>query len=253
MAISGDALQAHIRSYWSNRFQCPPETLARPFTLVRPDAELDASGTVSIYHFGPCSLLRLDPQLAATLQLHPGQELPSAITAGDLQVIARLGMRHTAQVEAIDHGSYHYLDPLDFKPAAVGRTSALVQINPATEWNRIQELCLACDPQDVDAAEIDHQQPDAVIFGHESDGLLISYAGFRVWEPVFADIGLLTHPDHRQQGLALAAASRLCAWCFAHDLVPMYRVSRSNQASSRIPIRLGFRKSVEIEVIKVTP
>jgi len=253
MAISGDILQGQIQAYWSNRFHCPAETLRRLVSVVMPDVELEASGRVFIYHFGPCSLLRLDPQLALNLQLQPGQELASSITCQELQVITRLGMRHSVQVEVLDHGAYHYLDPLDFKPATNTLKPNLLQLNPARDWERIEELCQACDALEVEAAEIDRQNPDAVIFGHELDKALISYAGFQVWEGIFADIGVLTHPRHRKKGMALAASSRICNWCLEHDLIPMYRVSEANLASGRIPIALGFQKIVDIEVLKVTP
>ena len=249
--ITGKILLDKVIDHWGRRFQAPPERFERVGSLILPDEAFQDSGNVSIYHLGKCACVRIDPAVCRQLRLSPGQELPSILTMPELAAIVRLGMRHTARVNLLGIGSYFYLDPQDFKPFANPLTSDLVQLDPAADAALILNLCRDCPPAEVEDAEISPDQPDEVIFAHLLDGRLISYAGFRTWDVSFADIGVLTHPGHRHQHLALAGASRLCEWLIQHDLIPMYRVLNTNLASRKIPEALGFSRLVEIEVLQV--
>jgi len=249
--IPGPALECEVFSYWGQRFHCPSEDLARTGSLLLPDEEFRETGNVHIYHVGRRSLVRLDPDIATSLQMTAGQVLASAISRADLETIVKLGMKHIARVSVAGNGSYFYLDPLNFQPYRKIEPLILRKINPEMDQGLIAGLCQSCTPEEVEAAEIFAEQPDEVIFGHLLDGKLVSYAGFRTWEGRFADIGVLTHPLQRGLGLALAGASRLCAWCLENELIPMYRVDDANRASLSIPTALGFTKMVDIEILKV--
>jgi len=248
---SGQILEQEIRNHWGKRFHCPPGDLTQEGSLIVRDGELQDSGSVLIYHIGSRSIVRLDPSLADRLQIANGQVLATSISQDDLQVILRLGLRHTARLAQQTMGSYFYLDPPNFTPRRVDFPGILVRIDPETEAGLILSLCQACTAEEVQTAEIDANQPDAIIFGHILDGNLVSYAGFRYWDERFADIGVLTHPLQRGKGLAKAGTSSLCEWCIEHQVIPMYRVEDANRASFNIPLSLGFTKKVEIEVLKV--
>jgi hypothetical protein len=249
--ISGELLIDKVSSHWGRRFNAPAERFEQPGSLIIPDESFQDTGSVNIYHVGKCAFVRMDPAVCAQLQLHPRQELPSNLTLPELKAILRLGMRHTAEVNLVGIGSYFYLDPHNFKPTVNSHPSTLVHLDPQADAGLIADLCQDCPPADVEDAEISPEEPDAVIFGHLLDGKLISYAGFRYWDEIFADIGVLTRPDQRGQHLAMAGTSRLCEWLIQHDLIPMYRVLTTNLASRKIPEALGFSRFVEIEVLKV--
>jgi len=249
--ITGKILLDKVIDHWGRRFQVPPERFERVGSLILPDEAFIDTGNVSIYHLRKCACVRIDPAVCRQLQLSPGQELPSILTMPELAAIVRLGMRHTARVTLLGIGSYFYLDPQDFKPAANPLPGDLVQLDPQVDAELILNMCRECPPAEVQDAEISPEQPDEVIFGHILDGRLISYTGFRTWDVSFADIGVLTHPGHRHQHLALAGASRLCEWLIGYDLIPMYRVLNTNLASRKIPEALGFARLVEIEVLQV--
>lgn len=249
--FTGKDLIEKVSAHWGKRFNVPSQHFEQPGSLIIPDETFQDSGSVYIYHVGKCAFVRMDPAICSQLQLHPRQELPSSLTLPELKDIVRLGMRHSAHVDLQGIGSYYYLDPQNFKPAISPSPATLVQLNPHSDAGLISELCQDCPPADVEEAEISISDPDAVIFGHQLDGKLISYSGFRYWDELFADIGVLTRPDQRQQHLALAASSHLCEWILQHDLIPMYRVLNTNLASRKVPETLGFSRLVEIEVLKV--
>ena len=247
----GKVLVEKVSAHWGRRFNVPTERFSKVGSLILPDAAFMDTGSVNIYHVGKCAFVRMDPAICTQLQLTAGQELPTALAFPELAAILRLGMRHSARLELVGIGSYFYLDPKDFKPAASPLPGSLVQVDPHTDAALIADLCRDCPAEDVQDAEISADKPDAVIFGHLLDGKLISYAGFRYWDIAFADIGVLTNPQRRGQRLALAGASRLCEWVMQHDLIPMYRVLNTNVSSRKIPEALGFSRMVEIEVLKV--
>jgi hypothetical protein len=249
--ITGKVLVELVSAHWGKRFNALPERFEQPGSLILPDESFQDTGSVNIYHVGMCAFVRMDPAICAQLQLHPRQELPSILTLPELRDIVGLGMRHTARVNLVGIGSYFYLDPQNFKAAASPHPATLLQLDPHTDAGLIAGLCRSCPPTDVEDAEISTNEPDAVIFGFLLDGKLISYAGFRYWDEIFADIGVLTRPDHRRQRLALSATSRLCEWLIQYDLIPMYRVLNTNISSRKIPEALGFSRMVEIEVLKV--
>lgn len=250
MIASNDFL-ARIWAYWGRRFGCETGFFESEATLVCLDEELKGTSLVSIYHLQRCSVLRMDVSLGEKLQLAHQQVLPSIFRQKDLQALIRLGMRHIYHVERIDSGSYQYLDAIDHK-VFVSTAGKLVEIKPEQDWGLIEGLCQSCSSQDVEEAEISQEQPDAVVFGHLVDGRLVSYAGYRLWEGLFADIGVLTNPNFRRMGLSRVATGRLCAWCVEHELIPMYRVSDDNLASQKIPAALGFKKLVDVEALQVT-
>ena len=249
--ITGKVLIEKVSAHWGKRFSASVEYFEQPGSLILPDEAFQDTGSVYIYHVGQCAFVRMDPAVCSQLQLHPRQELPSTLTLAELKDIVRLGMRHSARVDLTGIGSYFYLDPQNFTPAVSLHPATLVQIDPQADAGLIAGLCTDCPPADVEEAEISADQPDAVIFGHLLDGKLITYAGFRYWDEIFADIGVLTQPDMRGQRLALAGTSCLCEWIFQHDLIPMYRVLNTNLASRKIPEALGFSRMVEIEILKV--
>jgi len=249
--ITGRFLIEKVSAHWGARFNVPSLRFEQTGSIIIPDETFQDTGNVNIYHVGKSSIVRMDPVICTQLQLRPRQELPSTLTLPELAEIVKLGMRHTAHVDLVGIGSYFYLDPQYFQPASSPHPATLVQLDPHTDAELIASLCRACPSADVEDAELSADQPDAVIFGHILEGKLISYAGFRYWDEIFADIGVLTHPQHRRARLALAGTSRLCEWIIQHDLIPMYRVLNTNLASRKVPEALGFSRMVEIEVLKV--
>ena len=212
------------------------------------------SREVYIHHLGKFNMIRIDPLVGARLGLNECQEFPQRIGKMELKQMLADQLKGEAVLIQEGSASYSYLDGKNFIPFSAGGRQTPVMLDPVAFQGLIRSLCNACPPEDVEEAELQEgQEPDAVSFGHIIQDKLMSYAGFRYWEDIFADIGVLTHPAARGRGLARSATSMLCAWCLQHDVVPMYRVAGSNLASSRIPAALGFTRMVEIDALKVEP
>jgi RimJ/RimL family protein N-acetyltransferase len=62
--------------------------------------------------------------------------------------------------------------------------------------------------------------------------------GFRLTG--FMDIGVLTDPAYRRQGLGRAVVSALCTWCITESVIAQYRCLVSNTGSYAVARALGF-------------
>jgi len=82
-------------------------------------------------------------------------------------------------------------------------------------------------------------------FGIINDNQLLSVAGVHVVSPKgkLAVLGnIVTHPDHRGQGLSTACTSHLCEHLFAQGIdVLALNVRRQNRSAVRVYEKLGFR------------
>ena len=81
--------------------------------------------------------------------------------------------------------------------------------------------------------------------GIVQDGELVSVAGVHTVSPKgkLAVLGnIVTHPDHRGQGLSTACTSHLCAHLFAEGIELLaLNVRRQNRSAVRVYEKLGFR------------
>ena len=252
--ITGKELKTKIIDYWGRRFSLPPERFSQPGSLIYLEEKFKDSHEIYIHHLGKFYVVRIDPQVGTRLGLNDRQDSPDRFGKLELNQLVADQLKGEAVLKQEGSASYSYLDGRKFIPFSAGGRQDPVMLDPKTDQGLIRTLCSACPPGDVEEAELEEdQEPDAVSFGHIMEGKLMAYSGFRYWDKIFGDIGVLTHPAARGRGLARSATSMLCAWCLENDVIPMYRVSGDNLASSRIPPALGFTRMVEIDALKVEP
>jgi hypothetical protein len=222
--------------------------------LIYLDEKFKDSREIYVYHFGKFNMVRIDPLVGTRLGLNERQDSPDCVGKLELKQLVTDQLKGEAVLKQEGSASYSYLDGRKFIPFSAGGRQDPVMLESKTDQGLIRSLCNACPPGDVEEAELEeNQEPDAVSFGHIIEGKLMAYSGFRYWEEIFGDIGVLTHPAARSRGLARSATSMLCAWCLENDVIPMYRVSGENLASIRLPASLGFTRMVEIDALKVEP
>jgi predicted GNAT family acetyltransferase len=94
-----------------------------------------------------------------------------------------------------------------------------------------------------------------VIFGLFDGEQMAAYTSHCYWEngqgeAVIADIGVITLPHYRGQGLGKSVVSEMCKWLIGNQVLPMYRVSQENPPSFSIQRALGFQETFLIEVLQ---
>ena len=101
---------------------------------------------------------------------------------------------------------------------------------------------VASDAEGADEAEIELDDLDERIVGIVRDGTLAAYASECPWDVdgTFADIGVMTHPDHRGQRLGHAVVVEVTRSIDAGGRVPMYRCNLDNTASRALSQAVGY-------------
>lgn len=103
---------------------------------------------------------------------------------------------------------------------------------------RLADLARACGAEEW--AEAGFVFDEGEVYGVEVEGHLVAAGNMNPFRGRPADVGLLTHPDHRGQGWAKRLASRMIADALPHVGVVRYRSRTTNAASLAVAQALGF-------------
>jgi len=108
--------------------------------------------------------------------------------------------------------------------------------------------------KDTPSADLQEGQlsiEDPVIVGCFDKDKLVSVASYWFWGDGLADIGVVTHPDYRQNGIGKALISNLCNFGFELDRINVYRHNQNNLASRNLALSLNFKQKLIIETTKI--
>lgn len=139
---------------------------------------------------------------------------------------------------------------------AADPSPALVRLRRESEADvaRLNAFFDQCSEDDLDEAAIERDDLDPVIFCIEAaeDGPLVAYASAFPDEDFAGewDIGVVTHPDHRRQGLGRRCVQHLCAHLLAEGGVPLYRHDVVNTSSAALAEAAGFVPASWVTAIK---
>lgn len=230
-----------IQAHYGDYFQCAIENFSRIGTTIAPHENLKGTGRIAIYSIGPHTFLRTDPALVETL------ETLNADTQSSSEMILAL---FDGRAELGASGINYFLDETQFTPANPPAGFKIRQLPPVHD-ETLTAFFDACDIQDLEAVEIELDNPDPIIFGCFYGDEMVSYASHRYEGDTLADIGVLTRPDFRGRGLGKAVVSADALWCLHNNVVAMYRFDVENIPSSKIPRSLGFTDYIYITIVKL--
>jgi RimJ/RimL family protein N-acetyltransferase len=234
-----------ILGNWAERYGCTVDALLKPGIVILSEPDYAGSGGIHAWHIGRHTFVRFDPALQSEIDalktvlgsrdsLEPGQ-LTGALEAMELLI------------KDTDRGLLSYLYPPDFRHTSLPKGFTIRQLEPS-DAQALAELQAACGANENDEAEVSVE--DEIPFGCFYESRLATVAtGFTLTG--FMDIGVLTHPDFRKQGLGGAAVSTLSAWCLERDILPQYRCSETNTASHKLALKLGFETLIRSEHIHI--
>ncbi|MDQ4077864.1 MAG: GNAT family N-acetyltransferase [Chloroflexota bacterium] len=201
-------------------------------TRLLPEARFAGSNLIAIWYIGHCSLVQLDPAYIDPVKEVLRAAGQSAALSGDLLQAAWGAER----IQARDWGLAHYLYPADLPDVSPARAFTLRQltVDDAAAMGALHE---ANTPEDVDEGYVEVTHP--IAFGcFAGDQLVAAASGYE--RTGFLDVGVLTHPAFRGQGLGTAVVGALCHWSIAQDLIAQYRCDAKNLASQRVAQALNF-------------
>ncbi len=240
-----DTFDHAVYQGWADRFGCPIEALHRPGTVIIPEAEFASTHAVHIWTIGARAFARIDPVLETLVAETIGDRIDAeAITAYHLH--ATLGQ---ARIERVEDNVLRYLYPGDFIPFSAPAPSIVRELGP-DDADALATLKATCTPDEVEVGEVSVE--DEIGFGCFDGPRLAAIAtGFRLTG--FMDIGVLTGPAYRRQGLGRAVVSALCARCIAHPIIAQYRCLVANAGSYAISQALGFGLTFTQQSIHLHP
>lgn len=219
-----------VTEFWERRFSTG--TLVSDdgtFTLVI-DPQLSAdSGAALLTARDGRSRVALTPEVAETSGLDAGADSVA-------EVHSRLG---SVGIALDDAAELHYL-PEDGRDALLAE-NAPAQVRPLTaaDADRFATFRSACSAEDLDEAEVALDDWD--VLGVVAGDALVAAASAYLWEGSrIADLGVLTHPDHRGQGHARMLVCAFSRRLLATDYEPQYRCDPGNEASAAVARSAGL-------------
>lgn len=107
-----------------------------------------------------------------------------------------------------------------------------------THDDRLAALRRACGEEEW--AEAGFIFDRGVVYTLETNGHVVGAGNLTPFRDQLADVGLITHPDHRGQGVAKRLASRMIADALPEAGVVRYRAQTANAPSIAVARALGF-------------
>ncbi len=230
--MNRDTFEHAVYQSWAERFGCPVAALHRPGTVILPEAEFASTHAVHIWTIGARAFARVDPALEVLVAEAIGDRVDTdPITGHHLR--AMLGH---AGIKRVEESVLRYLYPADLRPVAPP-AHLLLRTLASDDAEALAALQATCTSDEVEESEIGID--DEIGFGCFDGPRLVAVAtGFRLTG--FMDIGVLTDPAYRRQGLGKVVVSALCAWCIEAPIIAQYRCLTTNAGSYAIAESLGF-------------
>ncbi len=233
ISTSLEAFQHEILRNWAAHFGCSPATVQQVGATLSPADKYAGQRLIALWHIGAHTFVEHDPACTQVLERALVDLPATAPLTGDT-----LKQRWGADaIAAHDLGLAHYLYPPDLPPYTPPTSFTLRQLTLA-DAVAMAALHAANSPEDVDEGyvEVSHE----IAFGcFAGDQLVAAASGYR--RTGFMDIGVLTHPDFRRQGLGKATVGALCAWSSQQCLIAQYRCNATNVSSQGVAQALNFR------------
>src|SRR5699024_5821255 len=198
---------------------------------VTLDSQVPPEQAVGILTTQDAVRVCLHPDVAAAAGLdRPPQRLEPA------RVLARLqdaGIR----LNGADH--LHYYSQAVAEQVSAESDAPGVRELTAADADLFAAFTAACAEDDLDEAyvELDHW----LVVGALSQGALVAAASAYVWQDsALADVGVITHPEHRRQGYARAVVRAISRRLLLRGYQPQYRCFHTNTASAAVAVSAGM-------------
>jgi len=228
------------------RYGVDPVLRTHSGVSVVADDERAGSAVASCYVLGEHAVVFADPAAVELVSTFRPDGLPAEV----LEDWQRFGAGVGAEVLGVGIVRTLVTEPVRVEGIAV------VDRDDPRDVERLRVMLAGCSEDDVDEAEIDLDELDPIIRCSETGpgGALTAYASAYSSDNLAGrwDIGTLTHPDHRRQGLGLRALQRLTWDLVAGGNEPVYRHNADNLASAALAERGGYAIAARLAAIRLT-
>lgn len=148
-------------------------------------------------------------------------------------------------IREIHEESYFYISDISEEKV---NEHVTIQVLKEHHVEHLNLLKLSCEVHEVDEADVDME--DYMVFGAFHEGNLASAASIIYMNGVY-DIGVLTMPMYRLQGITTQLVQHCANWVLRQGVVCQYRCDNSNTASYHTALAAGFTLGMRVCHIKV--
>ncbi|KAA0235399.1 MAG: GNAT family N-acetyltransferase [Actinobacteria bacterium] len=221
---------ARVKALWRT-LAGDPDTLTTPGCSVVDPTEpgLCPDGWIGVVTLGDSAVIEAPPELRSTIEerlvpLHPEADLT------DPEVIfPQLG----APAVFLGPAILAYPESTELPEPEDGPAVEVL----GTEDSRVIDILESVSAEEELESGIDGASE---LFAALVDGIPRALAGYQRWPQEVAHMGVVTHTDFRDRGLARAAAEAAIRDALSKGLLPQWRVRQANSASIWLASRLGL-------------
>lgn len=202
--------------------------------VVGSAARVGSTNTVA-YPMGDLTLIWCAPEVAPRLASLDGQ--PALSNDEFVEAGTALGGK------AAGWGRFRVVEDMPPVPDVDSARVRTLDRDDADDCAVITDFIAACPEEDRDEAELDIDDLDpAILAVLDCEGAAAALAFARPWnhDQDFDDIGIITRPDCRGQGLGAAAVALLVHQQQALGRLPLYNCDVENAGSDALADSLGF-------------
>lgn len=140
-----------------------------------------------------------------------------------------------------DEDAVHYFSDADQKALPSSPRSADIRQLTESDADAFERFRIRMPTADWD--EVTPELDNEAVFGCFQFDELCSVADYYRWQQSpFADLGVITAPDCRQQGKGAQVVKALSGHACARGLIPQYRAQVTNQSSQKVARRLNMQR-----------
>ena len=218
-----------VTEFWDRSFAAPPAHIDGGIT-VAIDPHLDGGAALLSTPDGR-ERLALSPQVATATGLASGAEERSEVH----RRLASVGL-------TLDDAAELYYLPVHATDALLAEAAPVrVQQLTSADADRFATFTAACSAEDLDEAEVELDDWD--VLGVAAEDKLVAAASAFLWAgSQIADLGVITHPDHRGRGHARALVRAFSQRLLAAGYQPQYRCDPGNRASAAVARSAGLAR-----------
>lgn len=227
-----NTLEQETAALWGNRLGASPDLLLSPGVHLLFRGAPHRPNRLILYHRTNTTNLIVLPD-----HLQARADLPfDVLRQSDVSVEAVMSILPMLAPRLLWRDFVYYQTP---DRITIPRRDCVRLLTPA-DASALDALHTACSREEWQLARIAIADP--AVSGCFADGLLVGAASLLYVDehPRAADIGVLTHPAYRGQGIAAALIPPLADFCRERGLLMQYMTQEGNIGSIRTAEKAGF-------------
>lgn len=235
--------RARVTAILAAYYDIPADALDRPGTTLHPIGPDEWDDWLELMPVGARTAAAVPPHLREHVQrVVDARPADHPVSGADFKGV------WGEDVARVGHMAVYMLDRAGFRPFAPDSRYTVRALTPADQA-AFDAFQARCSPDDLNESDISISQDTP--FGVFEGDRIVAGASTYLWTGL-VDVGVLTDPDARRQGLGKAVVSAVCAHFLQMEddsTIVCYRHGLNNLGSQGIALSLGFAHYATVECV----